>query len=127
MPLNQIQFQRGLSLPEFLKRFGTEPQCEAALAKARWPSGWRCAHCGCSRFFHTRNGKGRLLWECFVCGYQSSSIVGTMLQNTKLPLTVWFLAMYLLTQNKNGTSALELKRMLGGQLPHGLVHQAQAA
>lgn len=117
MPINQIQFQRGLSLPEFLKDFGTEQQCEAALAKARWPSGWRCAHCSCSRFFHTRNGKGRLLWECFLCGYQSSSIVGTMLENTKLPLPVWFLAMHLLTQNKNGTSALELKRMLGVSYP----------
>lgn len=54
MPINQIQFQHGLSLPEFLTNLGTEQQCEAALVKARRPSAWRCAHCGCSRFFHTR-------------------------------------------------------------------------
>lgn len=94
MPINQIQFQRGLSLPDFLKEFGTEQQCEDALAKARWPSGWRCAHCSYSRYFHTGSGKGRLVWECFLCGYQSSSIIGTILENTKLPLTVWFLAMF---------------------------------
>lgn len=42
---------------------------------------------------------------------------GNDVVNIKLPLTVWFLAVYLLTQNKNGTSALELKRMLGVSYP----------
>lgn len=80
---------------------------------ARWPQGWRCAHCGCKRFFLTRNGTGRQLWECFVCGYQSSSIVGTVMEHTHVPLRLWFLAMYLLTQHKNSISALALKRQLG--------------
>ena len=66
MSMNQIQFQHGLSLHEFMRDFGSEQQCEEALAKARWPHGWRCSHCGCARFFHTRNGQGRLLWECFI-------------------------------------------------------------
>ncbi len=117
MSMNQIQFQHGLSLHEFMRDFGSEQQCEEALAKARWPHGWRCSHCGCVRFFHTRNGQGRLLWECFICGYQGSSIVGTVFENTKLTLTVWFLALYLLTQSKNAISALELKRQLGVSYP----------
>ena len=57
------------------------------------------------------------MWECFICGYQSSSIVGTIFENTKLPLAVWFLAIYLLTQSKNAISALELKRQLGVSYP----------
>lgn len=113
MSMNAIQFQRGLSLPQFQARYGSEPQCEQALVAARWPHGWQCAHCGCKRFFLTRNGLARQLWECFVCGYQSSSIVGTVMQHTHLPLRLWFLAMYLLTQHKSGLSALALKRQLG--------------
>ena len=111
--MNAIQFQRGLSLPQFQARYGTEQQCERALVVARWPHGWQCAHCGCKRFFLTRNRQGRQLWECFICGYQSSSIVGTVMEHTHLPLRVWFLAMYLMTQNKNAISALALKRQLG--------------
>ncbi|WP_029527772.1 IS1595 family transposase [Polaromonas glacialis] len=113
MSMNAIQFQRGLSLPQFQALYGSEAQCERALIAARWPHGWRCTHCGCKRFFLTRNGPGRQLWECFVCGYQSSSIVGTVMEHTHLPLNLWFLAMYLLTQYKNAISALALKRQLG--------------
>lgn len=113
MSINTIQFQPGLSLPQFYSLYGTEQQCESALVAARWPHGWQCAHCSCKRFFLTRNGSGRQLWECFVCGYQSSSIVGTVMEHTHLPLRLWFLAMYLLSQNKNAISALALMRQLG--------------
>lgn len=113
MAINQIQFQAGLSLREFHERYGNEEQCEAALAGARWPKGWRCAHCDGTRSFRTQNGNGRPLWECFLCGYQSSSIVGTVFEHTKLPLSTWFLAIYLVTQSKNAISALELMRQLG--------------
>jgi transposase-like protein len=113
MAMNRIQFQPGLSMRDFQSRYGSEEQCESALFASRWPQGWRCAHCGCSRSFQTRNGTGRQLWECVICGYQSSSIVGTVFEHTKLPLTVWFLALYLLTQSKNGISAMALMRQLG--------------
>ena len=113
MSMNAIQFQRGLSLPQHQALYGSEPQCERALVAARWPRGWRCAHCGCKRFFLTRNGCGRQLSECFACGYQSSSIVGTVMEHSHVPLRLWFLAMYLLTQHKNAISALALGRQLG--------------
>ena len=113
MSQNTIQFQRGLSLPRFQALYGSEQQCERAVIAARWAHGWRCAHCGCRRYVLTRNGTGRQLWQCFVCGYQCSSIAGTVMEHTKLPLRLWFLAMYLMTQNKNAISALALKRQLG--------------
>lgn len=113
MAMNRIQFQKGLSMHEFMLRYGSEEQCESALVAARWPHGWSCAHCGCTRSFPTRNKQGRQLWECLICGYQCSSIVGTVFEHTKLPLTTWFLAMHLMTQSKNSVSALELKRQLG--------------
>lgn len=113
MSMNRIQFQKGLSMHEFMQRYGSEEQCESALVAARWPNGWTCARCSCSRSFLTRNKTGRQLWECLICGYQSSSIVGTVFEHTKLPLSTWFLAMHLMTQSKNSVSALELKRQLG--------------
>lgn len=111
MAMNKIQFQRGLSLQEFMHQYGTEEQCEQAVFSARWSKGWNCPRCKGKRHSCTHNG--RKLWECLECGYQCSSIVGTVFEHTKLPLTIWFLAIYLLTQSKNAVSALELKRQLG--------------
>ena len=39
MAMNRVQFQKGLSMPEFLQRYGNEEQCEEALILARWPAG----------------------------------------------------------------------------------------
>ena len=98
-------------MKEFQRRYASEAQCEEALFASRWPTGWRCPRCQCSRYALTHHG--RKLWECLDCGYQCSSIVGTIFEHTKLPLTTWFLALYLLTQSKNSISALELMRQLG--------------
>lgn len=111
MAINKVQFQKSLSLSDFLKRYGTEPQCEAALVAMRWPQGYQCTRCACKRVSITHHG--RRLWECLNCGYQCSAIVGTIMEHTKLPLTKWFLAMYLMTQSKNAIASLELKRHLG--------------
>ena len=45
MARSGIQFQKGLSLSEFQRFYGTEEQCEAALEKTRWPDGFRCPRC----------------------------------------------------------------------------------
>lgn len=96
---------------QFPRQYGTDEQCEAALFASRWPRGWSCPRCQGSRYACTHNG--RRLWECLGCGYQCSSIVGTVMEHTTLPLSLWFLAIYLMTQSKNAVSALELKRQLG--------------
>ena len=46
MSKNQVQFQKGLSLPHFLKQYGIESQCHDALFNWRWPSGFICPECG---------------------------------------------------------------------------------
>jgi hypothetical protein len=112
MPMTRVQFQRGLSMPEFLKRYGSEEQCQAALAAARWPQGFVCPACGGGARTSFLRGELRY-WECSGCSYQCSLISGTVFEATKLPLSRWFLAMQLLTQAKNNVSALELKRQLG--------------
>jgi len=112
MAMNRVQFQPGLSMPEFLQQFGTEAQCEAALETARWPRGFVCPRCGGgARTSFVR--AGLRYWECADCAHQCSLISGTMFEATKLSLTIWFPAMQLLTQAKNNVSALELRRQIG--------------
>lgn len=114
MPQNRIQFQNGLSLREFLQQYGTEARCREALARWRWPRGFVCPECG--HRGHCVVGP-RKLYQCNHCHHQSSLTADTIFAHTKLPLTTWFLAMYLLTGQKNGISALELKRHLGVSYP----------
>jgi len=112
MPMNQIQFQPGISLPNFIAQFGTEPQCEAKLEQFRWPDGFKCPRCGHSGYTLVHQGNQRLR-QCQSCGHQASLRVDTVFQSSKLPLTVWFLAIYLMTQSKNNISSLEMMRTLG--------------
>lgn len=112
MSINQVQFQKGLSMAEFMKRYGTEEACHAALVTSRWPNGFICPHCGSTRHC-TFERKGLRYWQCSACREQTTATCGTIFQATKLPLTTWFLALHLLTQAKNNVSALELKRHLG--------------
>ena len=116
MPMNRIQFQPGLSLPAFLQQFGTETQCETALEGARWPDGFRCPHCGEARHYVLLK-RGRKTFQCQNCRMQTSLIAGTLFQSTHLALTLWFLAIYLISEAKTGLSALALKRQLGVSYP----------
>jgi hypothetical protein len=122
MAMNRVQFQPGLSLSAFLRQFATEAQCEAALEQLRWPQGFGCAHCGESRHYVLRVG-ARKVFQCGACRKQTSLIAGTVFQGTKLPLRVWYLAIYLVSQAKTGLSALALKRYLGVSYPTAwLIH-----
>jgi len=116
MAMNRIQFQPGLSLPTFLARFGSEPQCEAALEQTRWPNGFHCPACGKPDHSLLKIGK-RKTFQCKSCRLQTSVIAGTLFQSTYLALTLWFLAIYLISQAKTGLSALDLKRQLGVSYP----------
>jgi ribosomal protein L37AE/L43A len=112
MAMNRVQFQPGLSMTEFLDRYGSEDKCEAALVAARWPQGFACPACA-SGVHSVFVRDGRRYWQCGSCRHQCSVISGTIFEATKLPLMRWFVAMHLLTQSKNNVAALELKRHLG--------------
>ena len=112
MTMNRVQFQAGLSMTEFMDRYGSVEQCEAALIASRWPSGFACPACGGGHSSSFRR-QGRLYFQCAACRHQCSVTSGTIFGATKLPLTRWFLAMHLLTQSKNNVAALELMRHLG--------------
>lgn len=112
MSINRVQFQKGLSLGEFMRQYGSEEQCMAALKQSRWADGFACPACGDPR--HTVFMRdGREHFQCSRCRHQTTVTAGTIFDNTKLPLRLWFLAMHVLTQSKNNVSALELMRHLG--------------
>ena len=112
MAINPIQMQAGLSLSEFLAKYGTEAQCEAALKQARWPNGFRCPKCEGAAACEYMKGKTRM-WQCAACDHQTSLTAGTMMHQSQLPLTKWFLASYLVTQSKTNIAALALRQQLG--------------
>lgn len=114
--MNQIQFQQGLSMPEFLNGYGTEAQCEQALVAACWPNGFRCPHCAHASHYAVRDG-ARKVFQCNSCLHQASLISGTVFQATQLPLTIFLLPIYLISQTKTGLSTLALNRQLGLSYP----------
>jgi hypothetical protein len=123
MSSHKIQFQPGMSIPEFLRHFGTEEQCAEALTRARWPKGFRCPRCNDARHYLVSQG-ARKLFQCIGCRHQASVTAGTMMEHSKLPLTTCFLAINLISQAKTGISALALKRDLGVSYPTAwLLHQ----
>lgn len=110
MAKNPVQFQRGLSLHQFLEDYGHEEQCQNTLYQLRWPQGFVCPECGNTTGCQLHSRK---IYQCHKCHHQTSLTAGTIFHGTKLPMTQWFLAIYLLTQRKNSLSALQLSRDLG--------------
>ena len=96
------------NLLELERRFCDEAACQAYLFVLRWPQGFLCPVCG---------GLGltirRELCRCRNCARETSVMAGTVFQDSKLPLTVWFRAMWHVSSQKNGISALGLQRLLG--------------
>ncbi len=110
MARNLVQFQKGISLNEFLSLYGTEDQCFDALYQWRWPNGFVCPHCGHDRCCQLTTRK---LQQCNRCHRQTSITAGTLFDATRLPLTVWFQAIYFMTRDRKGSSAMKLHRHPG--------------
>jgi transposase-like protein len=99
------------SLAEFQRRFPTDAACGEYLLAVRWPGGFVCPGCGHDHGW--RLERPAPTFECASCGRQTSVTAGTVLHRTKLPLTTWFWAAYLMATHSNGISALQLQKLLG--------------
>jgi len=95
---------------EFLEWFGDETACRRYPARCRWPDGFECAQCG-EKSEPWTTARGYL--HCRKCGSEVSITAGTIFDRTRTPLRTWFAAMWFVTSQKNGASALGLKRVLG--------------
>ena len=97
------------TVQEFEERFSTEEGCRAYLVSLRWPEGFRCPQCNGAKAVLVR----ATLLQCYGCRRQTSATAGTIFQDTRKPLVMWFRAMWSVTSQKNGASALGLQRVLG--------------
>lgn len=97
------------TLLEVERRFSREQACAEYLAALRWPGGWVCSRCSGTEAWPVRRDR----WRCAKCRYEMSVTAGTIFQDSHLPLTIWFRAMWQVTSQKNGISALGLQRVLG--------------
>ena len=94
---------------EFEECFASEDACRRYVFHLRWPEGFRCPHCGGGKAWKTKRG----LYRCSGCDVQVSLTAGTIFQDTHKPLRVWFRALWYVTNQKHGVSALGLQRVLG--------------
>ena len=97
------------TLMELETRFATDEACREYLAGLRWPKGFSCPACNSLKAWPTH----RRLRMCAACGNQVSVTAGTIFQDTRTPLTLWFRAIWWVTSQKNGASALGMQRVLG--------------
>jgi transposase-like protein len=94
---------------ELEDRFGSEESCLSYLASLRWPEGFVCPRCQASGGWPASRGR----WICRHCRYQASVTAGTIFQDTRKPLRMWFRAVWHVTSQKTGASAVSLQQELG--------------
>ncbi len=98
-----------MDLITFQKRFGTEKACRKRLFRMRWPDGFRCSRCDCHEAYYLEK---RMLYQCAKCKLQTSLTAGTVMHRTRTPLVKWFWAIFLVSTDKRGLSALALSRKI---------------
>lgn len=97
------------TIAEFENKFTTEEACREYLLNLRWPNGFLCPRCQSRQSWLTKRG----LLVCYSCEYQVSIKAGTIFQDSRSPLKTWFRAIWWVTSQKTGASALGLQRVLG--------------
>lgn len=104
---NLVEFK---SLADLHKRFPDEQSCRDYIEQLRWNGTPECPHCAHSKVYKYQNGR---LYKCAKCRKQFTVKVGTIFEDSTLPLQKWFMAIYFATAHKKGISSLQLSRDLG--------------
>src|SRR5665648_1089319 len=106
-PVGGVDYPR--TFRQLLAWFPDDTACLDYLAGLRWPDGFVCPVCASSRYWRTAKAR----WMCVECGRQTSVTAGTIFHRTRTPLSMWFAAVWFMTSQTNGVSALGLQRVLG--------------
>ena len=117
------------SLPGFQRFFPDDAACAAYLEKSRWSDGFACPHCGIvGDPFRFKNRPGVL--RCRSCRKNTGLTVGTVMERSHMPLSVWFWAAYLVASQTPGLSAVQFQRRLGlsrYETAFGILHKLRSA
>src|SRR5438552_4522375 len=111
-----------LTLDEIQSRFGTDEAARRYLEEIRWGHGVVCPHCknvDQKRIWEIKANKSAKiragLYQCAECKKQFTVTVGTIFEDSHIPLRKWLVAWYLLCSSKKGISSLQIQRMLWGE------------
>jgi len=107
-PVAGIDYPR--TFQEIDEWFRDDEACREYIRRVRWPKGFVCPHCGMCGAPWAMSDK---LLRCRSCHARTSLTAGTIFEGTRKPLRTWFMAMWFVTSQKNGVSALGLQRALG--------------
>lgn len=110
---NWIESLNKLTFVELVTRFPTEASAIEFLEAVRWGGEACCFRCGCVDVSRVESKRQRPLWYCTGCKRQFSVTTGTVMEDTKIPLHKWLMAIHLMCASKKGISSLQLHRMLG--------------
>lgn len=111
--------ERGVNLVTLVKKYGTDESARAYLESLRWPNGAACPRCGGADPYRLKarpdsKRPGRPgLYKCKACRRQFTVTVGTIFEDSHIPLSTWVIALHLMAASKKGMSAHQLHRMLG--------------
>ncbi len=94
---------------EFRDWFATEQACRDYLGRLRWPAGVCCPRCGANQIW----AMAEAFYRCGKCGHDFTVTSGTLFADTHKPLRLWLEAIWHITNQKYGASALGVKRVLG--------------
>ena len=125
------KFTNQMTVAQFDRLFPTDDACKSYLVARRWPHGVRCPRCGSGNL--TELTKRPFHWQCRQCsplGYRFSVLVGTIFENTNIPMRTWFKVIYLMLTSKKGIAALQMHRMFGFgsySTAHYMCHRIRAA
>lgn len=100
-----------LTVREFFKRFPDDETCLTHIMDVRYGMKHTCRKCGTESTFHRMSD--RRAFACAACGDHVYPTAGTIFQDTRTPLQLWFYAIYLFTTTRHGVSGKELERQLG--------------
>lgn len=113
--MGHVEFTKQMTLGEWEKLFPTDDACKAYLVRRRWPNGVTCPRCNSSERIYELRARP-FHWQCRMCsdqGYRFSVTVGTIFENTNVPMRQWFKVIYLMLVSKKSIPALQIHRMLG--------------
>ena len=106
-------YRKGVTIVEAAQRFGNEVEAEAWFVSRRWPDGIRCAYCDGASITPRSNGRQTPAYRCNPCKRDFTVKTGTIMHDSKLPLSKWAMALYLFATNLKGVSSMKLHRDLG--------------
>src|SRR2546421_1124921 len=117
--METVKFNENSGLMEAIRSFSDPMVCLETVSKAKWPQGPECAKCQSKRLSFI---KTRLMWTCLDCRKQFSVTVGTIFEDSAVPLDKWLVAMWMLANCKNGVSSYEVARALSVTRANRVVH-----